>query len=435
MIRNSADLLEKFIEKESEFVNKQKMPHMPTLGSAYEQITLCGLSEKFVLPDGLNLKVVSGFIKIGEKIIHNQIDCMLVTGDGERFGLTDNYYYDISQVLVIFEVKKTMNKKELVDSYEHLSDIKQEMYDYFYNELHEVLLENKDKKIVENYHKIVDVVCDEIDDDMNSVILINQNMEMVLPLHIIQGYAGYNTEYGLRNSFVDFLSKRIGKKGYGVSSMPNLIMVGNLTIVKTTGFPYFLIDNDNYIPMASCNNYSCWIMLELIWDKISRYFNVSLPYFDKDLELEQLVPLMKAKILRKGDKYGWCYGSYDYKQKEIDNFRSDSKQWEPQKLSQPAVSILNVIFLLGKPFVFGDKDYEKFATEYAVSLEDIIFEITSTTYFRREDNMLFMITKDICFVETDDGNSWIFMKSETAKFYIWMKENGLKPVVTYTSIY
>ena len=50
------------------------MRHMPTLGSAYEAIAKAGLDQKYVLPPGLDLRVVSGFIDG----LDNQFDGMLV---------------------------------------------------------------------------------------------------------------------------------------------------------------------------------------------------------------------------------------------------------------------------------------------------------------------------------------------------------------------
>lgn len=106
MISKASELLEAFIAEEVGKLAGIKMPHMPTLGEAYEQITKHGVDSEFVIPKGLDLKVVSGFIALGGEQLNPQIDCMLVHGEGVRFGLTDSYIYDIENVLCIFEVKK-----------------------------------------------------------------------------------------------------------------------------------------------------------------------------------------------------------------------------------------------------------------------------------------------------------------------------------------
>ncbi|MDC4484033.1 hypothetical protein NQ758_15110, partial [Acinetobacter baumannii] len=63
MIKDIVDLLKHFFEFERQKIADFDMPHMPTLGEAYEEITKQGLSQKYVLPDLHGLKVVSGFIK------------------------------------------------------------------------------------------------------------------------------------------------------------------------------------------------------------------------------------------------------------------------------------------------------------------------------------------------------------------------------------
>ena len=107
MIKKASELLESFIQEETKKLKEFNMSHMPTLGTAYEEITKQGIDREFIIPKELNLKLVSGFIIIGKELCPEQIDCMLVNGEGERYGLTEQYIYPIEQVLCIFEVKKT----------------------------------------------------------------------------------------------------------------------------------------------------------------------------------------------------------------------------------------------------------------------------------------------------------------------------------------
>lgn len=119
MIKNASEMLAAFMAAERKVVEAIPMAHMPTLGEAYEAIVSSGIDRQFVLPPGLDLRVVSGFIK-GLK---NQIDCMLVRGDGERYGRTNQFIYPIDQVLCVVEVKKTMSKADLIDGIGHLADV------------------------------------------------------------------------------------------------------------------------------------------------------------------------------------------------------------------------------------------------------------------------------------------------------------------------
>lgn len=86
MIEKASEILEQFIAKESQRVEGIQMSHMPTLGSAYEEITRQGIDSNFIIPKGLDIKVVSGFISVAGEMLPEQIDCMLVHGDGEKYG-------------------------------------------------------------------------------------------------------------------------------------------------------------------------------------------------------------------------------------------------------------------------------------------------------------------------------------------------------------
>ncbi|WP_206433615.1 hypothetical protein [Pseudomonas synxantha] len=87
MIRKASELLEEFIEVEKRKLDGFDMSHMPTLGSAYEEITKQGIYQDFAIPKHLDLRIVSGFISIGGEMLAEQIDCMLVHGEGENTDL------------------------------------------------------------------------------------------------------------------------------------------------------------------------------------------------------------------------------------------------------------------------------------------------------------------------------------------------------------
>jgi len=87
MISHASELLSLFIDAEKEKLKGVNMPHMPTLGSAYEEITKQGIDQAFVIPKSLDLRVVAGFIEISGAMLPEQIDCLLVEGEGRRFGI------------------------------------------------------------------------------------------------------------------------------------------------------------------------------------------------------------------------------------------------------------------------------------------------------------------------------------------------------------
>ena len=88
MITHASELLALFIEEEKLKLQGIVMRHMPTLGSAYEEITKQGIDQEFVIPKFLDLHVVSGFVEIAGEMLPEQIDCMLVEGQGRQYGIT-----------------------------------------------------------------------------------------------------------------------------------------------------------------------------------------------------------------------------------------------------------------------------------------------------------------------------------------------------------
>ncbi|MBQ0343806.1 hypothetical protein J9236_21685, partial [Providencia rettgeri] len=180
-------------------------------------------------------------------------------------------------------------------------------------------------------------------------------------------YKGYTTEKGFRTGFLNFLEERLGKEGYGIASLPNLIMVDNFTITKATGFPYLAFYENKYTPIVSSNIYPCWIMLELIWDKIARYFNINLPYQDENLDLEKFIPLVSAKLLKNNNSFGWEFISHEFSIKTLAGIRANMKCWEPLKISKAAFSILSEMFFLSGTFNIESIEPSSFHAEYSIS--------------------------------------------------------------------
>ena len=157
MISKASELLELFIKEETKKLEGIKMPHMPTLGTAYEEVTKQGIDKNFSIPKKLDLSVVSGFVSIGGEVLPEQIDCMLVHGSGERYGLTQQYFFDIENVLCIFEVKKNLTKADYIDAMEHLAKIRRKFADHFEHKLVNEGFEpdiNLAKKIFKNKRKV-----------------------------------------------------------------------------------------------------------------------------------------------------------------------------------------------------------------------------------------------------------------------------------------
>jgi hypothetical protein len=116
MIRNIAELLDRFLEFERRELDRQKIKHAPTIGSMYENLTKAALERS--LPRGLDLSVVSGFAQGADGQLSRQLDCMLVTGKGRSVPRTRAKIYPIDKVLAVVEVKKTLYTSDIAAGHE-----------------------------------------------------------------------------------------------------------------------------------------------------------------------------------------------------------------------------------------------------------------------------------------------------------------------------
>lgn len=301
MITNMTDIIEAFIKKEIEVVSSQQMDHMPTIGEAYECITKSSISK--AIPQGLDLKVVSGFIRG----LSEQIDCMLVHGEGEQYGLTDKYIYDIKNVLVVFEVKKTLNKSDLVAAYRQLAPIYKLAETKFCAELDDGSYPSC-KDAHRHFCQMTGRIATERWDEFkyctptDSMIMSILTQELIFPAKIIHGYGGYRTESGLRTAFLDFLYSCDPKiDPISICALPNLITSETFSLFKTTGMPFVPELIKNYFPiMASSRNNIVELMIEIIWSKISLFCHQSMPW-GEDLNIDSCATLLLAepKFFRK----------------------------------------------------------------------------------------------------------------------------------------
>ncbi len=274
-----------FIAEETKKVEGMEMPHMPTLGDAYEEITKQGIDSEFVIPKGLDLRVVKGFVTVAGVQLPNQIDCMLVVGDGIRYGITDKYIYEIEKVLCIFEVKKTLTKGEFEDAIVHLGEVRRRFSEDFAAKVDAGLLKPDIGLARKTYSQITGKIAPEEIQQVNglpkleAMLLHALIQEQFAPVTIIHGYQGYKTEAGLRNAFTDIIQERAKKSGngLGVTGFTSLVTASDFCLIKSNGYPYLAIKDDHsWVAFSSTRHNSALIILELIWSKISHHFDVAM---------------------------------------------------------------------------------------------------------------------------------------------------------------
>ncbi|CAM3057733.1 hypothetical protein PAT01_38120 [Pseudoalteromonas atlantica] len=431
MIFKASQLLEAFIEEETTKLKGFDMPHMPTLGSAYEQVTKQGIDQAFILPQNLNLQVVSGFISIAGEMLPEQIDCMLVHGDGVRYGLTDEYIYEIENILCIFEVKKTLRKKDYVDAFEHLGGIRKRFSEHFENKLRNENYEPDIRVARKHFSQITGKIAPEKYLDIHrlskseGILFYALVQESLAPVSIIQGYEGYKSEHGLRTAFINILEEKgkEGAQGLGVPSLPTLVTSNEYCIVKGNGIPFTVIkDKDSWVISFSTRHNPAKMILELIWSKISIYFDVKMPW-DDGLHMDNIQPLLLAIPKEIEDRAGWLYKTIEIKEKEL--VRENDGVWAPYAIGTAEMSAINIMAMQGGYLPLDEGMQEHLQKNENSCIEDVVDSLTSSREFMVDGNYLRPINGLTHIITNDDGTG--FVSSERDKFDLWCEENKIRP--------
>ncbi|MGB3426413.1 MAG: DUF6602 domain-containing protein [Castellaniella sp.] len=431
MINHASELLQRFIQEEQKKLAEFEMPHMPTLGSAYEEITKQGIDKDFVIPKFLNLRVVSGFIEIGGEMLPQQIDCMLVEGDGKRYGLTDQFIYDIDRVLCIFEVKKTLTKADYSDAFEHLGGIRRRFAEHFEEKLKNQGFEPDITHARKSFAQITGKMAPERYLDLHHIpqedamLFYALVQEQHAPASIVHGYGGYKTEEGFRAAFIDIIDERrkVSGQGLGVPSLPSLVTSNEYCLIKGNGHPYLAIRDDHaWAVVSSTRHNPARVILEVVWAKIASHLDARMPYGD-DLSVEMVAPLLIAEPKRVGEQIGWVYRSIEYKEKNL--IREEEALWEPASIGPAEMSAINIMAMRG-----GYLELEKGLDDYLMKshgcpLAQVVENLIKTRIFAHEGEYLRPLSSVTHVLTGDDDGGYVAVDQN--RFDAWCKKHGKHP--------
>lgn len=428
MIKNASGLLAAFMAAEKAVVDSFDMPHMPTLGSAYEHIVMDGIDQKFILPPRLDLRVVTGFIAG----LDNQIDAMLVQGEGVRYGRTDKFIYPIDQVLCVVEVKKTMSKEDLDDGIGHLADVQKHFLKRFAES--DGADDGEDVgQAYETFTKLTgraapspqELDLAPVEDRLLLTTLVRQ---MFAPMTVLLGFEGYSTEHGLREAFLDVVEAASGQETTASPDLlPSLISVGDLSLVKCSGQPYVAWDEaDGWVLFASTRHNAALVLLEFLWTKIERFCKVKMP-FGPEVEMETLEKVMTANAVHHDGRDGWYFNASTKKEKQLRQ-RPPSVRLEPIRLSAGAISLTNQLLFGGGVIQLNQKLRDYIRREHGEDLSKAAAELVRTSAFRLRGDLLQAIPP-IAFIATlDDGTGYAGPRREPLEQ--WCDEHGLSAMFT-----
>lgn len=421
MIRTVADLLTAFRDNELAAIEPFRVVgHGPMIGDMYE-----GLSRRILelaIFDGLGLRVVKGKIINAAGKLSDQIDCMLVHGEGRQLPHTEHYIYDIEQVIAVLEVKRNLYAADLSSAYENLLSVGDlaEPRDVRTNPLRIAY-----RSIVrEDLPEISEVEQLPVHKKLIFHVLVN---EVLRPVRIVLGYFGYASETSLRQGFVDYLKANVTENradprfGYGPGSLPNLVVCHDLGLLKMNGFPYAhpLDDKGEWVIVSSFARQPVTFLLELIWTRLVSQFGISADIFGEDLDTEAAAPLVWAKAVQDGDRTGWQYRIAPVAV-EIDD-DTETREWSPVFLSFPQEIVLQVILRNGFVDTINDHDFLTFLREQGVEVEQFVQEFIRTGLVWLSSEGKLQPLTDQCSIVTLPDGSAVAGENSTGRLSRWVK--------------
>lgn len=432
MFEKVSDVLEAFVAAEIDSLKDVDMPHMPTLGSAYEAITKEGVNQDYVIPKGLGLKVVSGFITVADVMLPQQIDAMLVVGDGKRYGKTEQFIYEIAQVLCIFEIKKTLRKNDLKDAFLHLRELKKAFTEDFSRKIDDEGFQPNVFLAGHHFSQITGRKAPGSYNDLkrfdvkDQILMYTLIQEIYAPATIIQGYGGYETEYGLRTAFIDSLEELYAEygngAGLGVPGLPSLITSNNFSLVKGCGLPFIMTNQEReWVVIGSTRFKSIRMMMELIWSKISIFCDSQLPWGD-GVSMENVSPLMLAIPAEHNGQIGWRYPTIEYKEKTLE--RAEHIEWEPNAITNNEYDMFIQLMCDGGMLKINEDLCEVLDCTIDEAKE-MASNLTKTMEFVLDGDLLEPIKKVIFVIKNDTDGA--YLSSNRERFDAWCHKKGIEP--------
>ena len=388
MIHTFADILREFMEEEASKLAQFAVDHGPTIGDMYE-----GLSAELLtraLPDGLDLRVVSGFATDLQGHMSGQIDCMLVRGAGEKIPFTDTYKWPIGDVLAVFEIKKTLSYQTMREAFVHL----RRTYESYKRWLD---TQPKDARIeigsaLRAFALMTGVHSNGRTDDVpQDLQLLHYTLaiEQLSPVRIIWSYGGYKTQTGLREAMVRMLNEALDDdalgSGFGVPCFPHLISCNGICLVKANGQPYSPPVDDGQWPFlfSSVTN-PVWFMLELVWAKIENAYQISMPFGDGLIQ-EAFVPFLSAKREEHDGRTGWFYRVADFKDLEVAT--KPTIEWTPVELTAEQFALVHGISDRGT-IDTTEAEFVAWVTRKGITVESFVAQLQATRLFSFDGMLL-----------------------------------------------
>lgn len=399
MIKTLSELLESLKSAENEALKKQNIRHRPTIGDMYEGLTQSLLQRS--LPPSAPWCVTSGFIVDAEGNLSEELDCLVVTGEGEEVPYTNKKKFFVDEVVAVIQVKKNLYGSDLRSGYQNLLSVNK--FDPT-RSIKAQLFQDAFQSITRRHLP----PREEVDSLPFEVQMIYHALATCVarPVRIILGYNGFKSHRKFRQSFVDYLDEQIGenpKQGFGPTSLPDLIICGDYSLIKCNGMPYagILDENGNWPFYCSASSNPLEFLLELIWTRLVYLHELSPSVFDEDVWLTPMHRFLSGKVGTddKG-RQGWALEVTPISEADLKKTPVLSL-WELAFLDDTQFAVMNILCANGA--VDLDEELSVFLTTNGYELEVFIKSLTSIGLAAREGDQLALLTRTCSCIILPDG--------------------------------
>ena len=210
------------------------------------------------------------------------------------------------------------------------------------------------------------------------------------------------------------------KFGYGPTSLPNLIICGEYSIIKLNGMPYGTkLGKDDFWPiMASYSNTPILLLLELLWTRLSYTDKISSKIFGEDLKAEVLKKLLSCKIAKKNDKLGWEYKYHDISSQRLRKMGT-TFEWEPVFIN----NIQHFAFrkLCNEGYInLNDTKFINIIEKHDYDFDDFINELVGTDLIYVDDNHNIRLLTDNCEVVALPDGRVVAAENKSGRLTNWV---------------
>ena len=411
LISNIYELLESIKARGMDDIHSATVPHHPgMIGDMYEGLTKEIISEAVFR--GLDLHIGAGKIKnMTNGRMSRQIDCMIYQGKAETLPFTSHKIVDIRNVIAVIEVKKNLHSTDLYGAYQNLLSVTEifDPVDLEFETLRGAFESITGLSLPRNRRDLFQLPYEQ------QMIYHTLVVELCLPIRIIWGYEGFKSEKSLREAFNKMLIDNRGEKGFGISSLPSLIISEQNSLIKTQGMPYVMHaeNSADWVFYASYDSKPIWLFLEILWSKLTFKFHVpGIGMFD-ELNNENLRPFLIGRALASG---------MEYTSISIDNISDvvPYKLWEPIFVLEYEYIIFNE--LCSEGFVNVDSSLERYLRENNDTLKNFVRKFVEERIIVENNGVLELSTENLICVILPDGR-FAVGENVNNRFMDWIWQN------------